>query len=333
MKNLLVAFFLTCGTPLFAQSFHEPGNLVCSDCHTMHYSEDGTTPPHASAGGPFLRLLKRGNTTDLCLSCHDTAGSNATYAWNGSTPPKVKGTVANELPGGNFNYSAVDGKKGHSPLATGFSDSALTKAPGGHYPRTKESCTSCHDAHGEDTSSFAFRNLKKIGFNCNSCHFGYVPDSSTIASTDAHEAALVTPGSSADQNKAIDATNHNVYKGIAFGQWCGSCHRSYHGSTKSDTNVGDGTDWLRHPTGTALKPAYAASYGASTDFAYPIVTSSTAASTTAEWSLAAGESFVFCLSCHQAHASQYPNALRWDPTSGSGGTAGDRSKCGKCHDK
>lgn len=42
---------------------------------------------------------------------------------------------------------------------------------------------------------------------------------------------------------------------------------------------------------------------------------------------------LICSDCHQAHASQYPNALRWDPTSGSGGTAGNRSKCGKCHDK
>lgn len=319
--------------------FHEPGNLICSQCHTVHYSEDGTKPALAESGGPFKALLLYDCATDLCLSCHDTAGANATFAWNGSVPPKVKGTVANELPAGNFSYSYADGHKGHNP-DEGDTEPTLIVAPGGTYPKTSLMCTSCHGPHGATSGvtpgySFEYRNLKTKP--------GGITTALTlneVGSLDANEATLTTPGSAADQNAVIDGSNHNVYKG-EFGKWCGSCHSNpdnagtgFHGGEKTDLDVsGDGLKWYRHPTNTNLGSKHATNYGSTTSFAYPIITTSATAATTAEWSLVASESKVFCLSCHQAHATNNPNALRWDPSSGSGGVTGPggRQKCGKCH--
>ncbi|MBI2932453.1 MAG: cytochrome c3 family protein [Planctomycetes bacterium] len=347
----IAALFLVGSVPAFAQKFHEPGNLVCTQCHTLHNSENGAAIDPA---GPNHGLLKA-ELTDLCLSCHDTAGSNALMSWGGSTPPKVKGTVTNELPGGNFSYSFATPSNGHSPMGTGFNEPTLTVAPGGTvnggYPRTELECTSCHGPHGVNSGipsgyTFEYRNLKKRMGN-----FGATPaitlgtstevTNSVIGSGDGDEADIVTAGAAADQNAAIGATNHNVYKG-EMGKWCGSCHSNtddvgtgFHGTTLTDPDTADlvAVEWSRHPTGTAFRTSFATAYGANSNFAYPIVTTAAAASTTAEWPVVAAESFVFCLSCHKAHASEYPNALRWDLTSGSGGTSNNRAKCGKCHNR
>ncbi|MBI2930947.1 MAG: hypothetical protein HYY16_04795 [Planctomycetes bacterium] len=327
MRAASVLFFFLACRAAYGQTFHDPGSLVCSQCHTMHNSENGAP---VSGVSPSVGLLKE-STTDLCLSCHDTAGSNATFSWAGSTPPKVKGTMANELPGGNFSYSAVSPGKGHSPYGSAaFSESTLMVAPGGHYPRVQETCISCHDAHGDDYWSYSFRNLKKITDNCLTCHNippGRTPDGTAIASTDLHEAVLVTAGPNADQNNAITSANHNVYRGVNFGAFCGACHWIFHGRDKNDSDVGDGTHWLRHPTGTILPAEYGTNYGATSSAAYPVVTTSGSASRTAEWPIIAAETYVFCLSCHKAHASAFDNAMRWDVSVPQGITGG----CGKCH--
>src|SRR3990172_9453973 len=94
---LLIVIALTLGFSTQAYAVHKgAGGLDCSGCHTMHNSQQG-----ASMGGtPTSRLLKATSTESLCLSCHDTAGSQfATYS---STVPAVKGTPAGTPAAGNF---------------------------------------------------------------------------------------------------------------------------------------------------------------------------------------------------------------------------------------
>ncbi len=321
-----VAVLFLAGSTAFA--FHEPGNLTCSACHTMHYSQGGIAPASSDAGGPFKKLLLRSDQSALCLSCHDTAGSQSTFGWGGSTAPKVRGVVVNTLPGGNFTNTSTGGNagRGHSMDSAGFLADALATAPGGSFPRVGFHCTACHEAHGDPAVTFPFRDLRRT---VNAVALTAVE----VASVNADEAGLVTAGALADQNRAINATNHNVYKG-EMGKWCGACHSNpdnagtgFHGITKADLDVGDAVDWKRHPTGTALTAAYATNYGATSAFDYPIVTTAVGATPALEWAIVAAETKVFCLSCHAAHATGFSDATRWDTTIAQLSTVG----CGKCH--
>ena len=74
---LSVAILMVCVPMAMAGDFHFGDNLICSDCHVMHYSQshgynaDGTgiyTP--LGTAGPYHYLL-RNDVNDLCLTCHD----------------------------------------------------------------------------------------------------------------------------------------------------------------------------------------------------------------------------------------------------------------------
>ena len=119
-------------------------------------------------------------------------------------------------------------------------------------------------------------------------------------------------------------TNHNVYKG-GFSNWCSSCHPNFHGADIADTDVGDGADFVRHPTRTALG-SNNTKYG-SYDYQYPLIKVGGNWTNTDQGSgNVATTDEVMCLSCHKAHATNNPDALRWDPSQASA-----LSQCNKCH--
>src|SRR5512138_2719743 len=66
---LLIALFIP--AMLFAGEFHGQSDVICSDCHTTHYSERGGIPQKAEPGGPFPEMLLVSSIDELCLSCHD----------------------------------------------------------------------------------------------------------------------------------------------------------------------------------------------------------------------------------------------------------------------
>lgn len=318
----MVALATVMTTSAFA--FHDSGSLICQDCHSMHYSEDGAAPA-AGSGGPNPHLLYKKNTTDLCLMCH---------ADPSKAPDVHNATTA--LPGGDFapggtvadaNGHNPGGKSGNVSALIGLDGTLGITPPGGTGALTEFNCASCHGPHGGANECFPFRNLN----NENSGSF----PASSIESTNTEEASIWSAGANVD---AMTAGNHNVYKLASgslqtatkgFGAWCGTCHGSFHGVTKSDTDVGDGTDWIRHPTGTKLSTTV--SYQSTTyDPTYPVETSNTGATKSANWTISAQtEHQVMCLSCHKAHASTNANAGRWDFASASGTNTG----CNFCHHK
>src|SRR5512143_3702704 len=127
MKRLLiatVAILAAVTFPVLAGEWHTGTNNLCTDCHTMHFSQthnwDGTTPvpttPAAngdwlSATGPNQFLLKA-PANQLCLGCPD----GQTFA------PDVMGVNINAAPtqgreAGALNETALgapyDTFKGH----------------------------------------------------------------------------------------------------------------------------------------------------------------------------------------------------------------------------
>ena len=162
------------------------------------------------------------------------------------------------------------------------------------------------------------------------------------------QAALLT-GTAPNQvnGDAEVPANHNVYtvttlETQGFGQWCGACHSNpddggtgFHGSAKTDTDVGTGAttgDWIRHPTAKKLLAEMATNYGTVYDPTVPLeVTAASALTSTNSSAITlldlANTSQASCLSCHKAHASANTDATRWNMSLPSGVNA----KCNKCH--
>lgn len=108
----------------------------CSDCHTMHNSEQGL--PVAIVDGvtdsptPNQVLLKMD-----CMGCHASgSGSAIDTLASGSQVPQVYGTYANDRAGGNFAYidgtkgSGASDRKGHNVIDLLSADATLTGPPG-----------------------------------------------------------------------------------------------------------------------------------------------------------------------------------------------------------
>lgn len=313
---LATAFVLVSADPAEAQ-FHARGALVCSQCHTMHDRENATPDT------PLPRLLLQSPITDLCLSCH-----NGTAAAPYDATPDVFNVGAEpELSAGDFNYVAgVAVANGHDCGGASIgTDATYLNSPGGNFLSANLACTSCHDPHGTGgATSFAYRNLYKT--------VNAVDVSAAILSDNLDEATLLA----GNLNVAPGNANHNVYQG-SFGAWCAACHSNpdnagtgFHGANNADIDVGNGVNWIRHPTDTVLTAAYVANYNAVSqyDYRYPVIENGGGWTVATQANVTVNDR-VFCLSCHKAHASQFANALRWDMAVASG----VQTNCSRCHDK
>jgi hypothetical protein len=110
----------------------------CSDCHTMHNSEEGQ--PVAIVDGwsgvsptPNEVLLKYD-----CIACHamDTGNAIETLPGGSLVPQVARDTGSQDLAGGNFSYidgsrgTGADDRKGHNVIDLLSADATLTGPPG-----------------------------------------------------------------------------------------------------------------------------------------------------------------------------------------------------------
>lgn len=200
MKKLVIACIVTLSLPPVAASaveaipgtgpnahlYHSDADLVCSDCHIQ--SVESTSP----AGNWMESIgLKKGDITDLCLSCH-TEGHNTPYTadlldvapgnWtapivktaNGVVPPGVS------MSAGDFYWSNMYPRNGHNPAYSKGSIALPTskqmasdpilgnRPPGGEIKDGEWSCHSCHGSHSRfDAGVSAWRQLKRKVNNVN----------------------------------------------------------------------------------------------------------------------------------------------------------------------
>jgi|GEM_PF-6705305 len=307
-------------------TYHTGATLVCSSCHTMHYSEGGQPPSGADTGGPFPKLLLKRNETDLCLNCH-----------GGGTGPNVMG---GGWPGGQFPATPAVQGRGHNPTGTAANpstqiplDSTLGLMPPGSTggALTEFTCGTCHDPHGfsnYDTGNAAVFTYRLLRKSIKGPGGASIDVSNTIQST----------FRDAQFSEIESATNHNVYRSgptigdatRGFGKWCASCHGNFHDDGPAFSFRHPSADELgglyRNYTLANLADGYA---GGTYHFKYPVETTQGAAATTGtQWAITSGSTErVFCLSCHRAHGSATSNAGRWDFSQSSGAGTG----CNKCH--
>jgi len=352
---LFVALMMVTSIPVLA--FHNGSQLVCDNCHTMHYSEGGQAPPtqakgypqNADSGGPFEHLLVKSNITDLCLQCHkDNGYTGAPSVYN--TNPASASVL---LPGGDFGYSAKIPQAtlpgltsgGHNPFGSPGAQQSVNfnpspdggatglTPPGSSTTMSSFQCTDCHGVHGPESGNVSVSRLATYQ------NYGYrlllaePLGNNTLVSTDSiisrawivSGGAVVAGPDGANLQQSESATNINVYKG-GFSEWCSSCHANFHAEVDQTANDWDGTAYIRHPTNSVLTSLRAYATGSTYDYNYPLVQGNGTWTNTGGGTLGNTDK-IQCLTCHKAHATAYPNALRWDPTQASA-----LGQCNKCHE-
>ncbi len=319
-------------------TYHNEDSLVCSDCHSMHFSQQhdyagGNGPDPFATGGypwagqPTAKLLKAGNTLDLCLTCHDGQVGI----------PDVLGADVNNLnqrSAGHFEDPDTNPPTGHNlgyilPSQAGSWEYCMRCHFGGTFATAQVECIDCHNKHGNGRA----RNLQWASWPGGEPEFGILMDpavGSSFGNLARYERENVRYAS-LDSVDLREASN-----------MCIDCHHTFSGGTYTDPN-GDGLH-ERHPAydsershtntisqgdskGSTNSAHWEAGSGAG--FGAPRVRYVTqGASDYADAGVISGaRNGVLCLSCHYAHGSDQPFSLLWDPEDqGPNG-------CDQCHAK
>ncbi len=104
---------------------------VCSDCHTMHNSQDNSAMNYDGSDTPNNSL-----TRETCLGCHAQGGPSPTITMGSSIVPQVMHSSSTHLAGGNFGYitgmagNGAAHNKGHNLAELTGTDSVLWGPPG-----------------------------------------------------------------------------------------------------------------------------------------------------------------------------------------------------------
>jgi predicted CXXCH cytochrome family protein len=322
-----LALWLGLATTALAGEFHTGTTLLCSDCHTMHYSQshnyDGSTPVvPALAGGPSDYLLKASNTNALCLSCHD----GQTFA------PDVRGDHANGYD--RLGGALPDGSAGHEQW-TGHTLGIQATPPGG-FSSMKLDCANCHAAHGNT-------NYRNLGLTAATVTYA---KGTNILTRDVFLRGWTQGDLAGNYGLAAMDYNEPNARDSGMSRFCRGCHVDFHGRA-GDSSMGGtgGTAWERHPTadadiGAKNTPCVTAHSCLDTFRTTPYrvkVMSATGDWGTqgVVWAAPPTSLTPACLSCHRAHGSRNPFALIYPAgnlamTEDGGGTT-VRELCLQCH--
>jgi predicted CXXCH cytochrome family protein len=369
---LLVILFM-----IYPVQSHAAVTGACSNCHTMHNSQNGTDMGYGASGQPWddvgpNEYLTRGG----CMGCHGMGTSNRIENIGVSEIPQVYHTdPAGDLAGGNFAYilgakgSGASDAKGHNIVDLGNTDNTLDSAPG-YFPLEHDTpvntvnltCAGnigCHGNRGRPGVQGMGANVQVMGGAHHQNEGGQLDTADEI-----YNSYRFLRGVKGYENNGTykwqnyNATNHNEYFGAStpadmgcsalschtangvqppnntLSGFCATCHGSFHVLDDADIEIedegiGGDTDspFTRHPTDILLSGI--GEYAAYTSYSVeaPVARSSVPSGMS---STVGASDVVMCLSCHMAHASNYPDMLRWDydtMISGSGGSGG----CFTCH--
>jgi hypothetical protein len=114
--------------------------------------------------------------------------------------------------------------------------------------------------------------------------------------------------------------------------FCSTCHGTFHSSGDVDDNGTSGA-FLRHPSDWVIPASGEYQYYTSYDVTAPVARPDLTSASTISASVRPGTDEVMCLSCHEAHATQYDYMLRFDYTTMEAGgyaTEADAKAAGGC---
>ena len=334
---------LVAGTA-FAGDYHFGQNLVCQDCHVMHYSQSHGYNANGSgnftglgAAGPYEYLL-RNDVNDLCMSCHDgQAFAPDVVEAHGNGYLRQAGAL--NVVGGNGQY----------PPTTGHTLGSTAVAPGGTWSNAAGlECVNCHSPHGRastftpPTNNGGYRNLYSGGT--------LGGQSISYSRLDADGSNDLTRWVFEDASSGTNANhygqNHITFNEpdatkSAYAQFCKSCHTNFHGDVGGSEIGGVGSppiEFHRHPASTAKIGALGGGHSQLGRLAGNVnqtqVLSPTgvrAGSYNTQTDLTPS-----CMSCHKAHGNQNAFGLIYMLGTGTMTEQGDsgvdmRNTCRQCH--
>ena len=313
---------------------------VCSNCHTMHYSQNGTVPLEFGQEGPYEILLK-----DDCIGCHTAPDGSADPLDDEYHTPFVQGTGLSDtqcLAGGFFTENGQNHDDNSHTL--GSTETPVGYNPpdhigdwykgddGGEYKFTCAGATGCH---GDQTSFDDTQAIKKGHHNVSSTYrmlyvYDGVKDVPVVGKgCGDYEEGLIT-GTSSDPN-------YNVYSAgddeVTISDFCGKCHGNFHLQGLSP--------FVRHPTDVDIP--HTGKPGNVYSETWEIVNDNGTAHDTNydekdrkynPLGFADADETkvgrVTCISCHRAHGTGQDDLLRFNYDSQIAGNGGDTG-CLGCH--
>jgi predicted CXXCH cytochrome family protein len=367
-KIFITSFLILLSVALISGSAYAISG-VCSNCHTMHNSQNGLGEVQTYSGGiittgvitPQPNLLKAD-----CIACH--AGS--TGQKNGDAPIVVHTTAptgqgaGKTLAGGDFYWVATGlgatDSSGHNVSGLAAADGSITPANtppgwdagattgftfgavGSVWASNQLSCAGIYGCHGRHDST-----------GITGAHHGNTGGSATQAGTVGTPPSTI--GSSfrflagisgkeeTNWNWSETSSTHNEYFGANDTTLRGSAGNVYgnkdtisfscaecHGKFHSYIDdTAQGTPWLRHPTDIALKNA--GEYLSYTVYSTEAPVARPTVLSGSNGTVTPGTDIVMCLSCHRAHGSPEPDLLRWTYSGMVAGGGGSDTGCFTCH--
>lgn len=297
---------------------HANADTAPTSYHVMTYPvpATGVPPAEMTPGGDFAYLLKNYTMT-------------------------IRGTTSTEL--GQTH--------GHNVVATDFgiaADTDFSTSPGGTFPSAQLACTSCHDPHGKyrriggDTNyTIDTKGAPIIGSG--SYKTSAVPTATQAVGVYRLLAGVGYPAAAfPGVPAAIVPSTYNQSEAtnqvrVAYGysatgagktswsEWCGTCHAAMHsgfgnyvhpteetlGSTIANiyqTYVSSGNMTGSNATSFLSLVPFIESTGNSPDYA---ILKTHSSNTNSYLNGPSSSDRVSCMSCHRAHTSGFPEALRW----------------------
>ncbi len=343
--------------PFWATPVHARVSGACSNCHTMHYSQNNSILTEWGEEGPYQALLRAD-----CGGCHtgtNEPGGETPFVMSAAPTYGESGTGndATTLAGGSFYWvtqpanGAVGGDTtGHNVAGLTLADSVLHTPPG--FDGGRAAADGSVPGGGTWPSGQQVTCAGVFG-----CHGTHAATSQTVAIHGAHHGDLggarANPGSAPAAGYRFlvgiegyedpswefrpTADAHNQYKGVnnpggsntsTISSLCARCHGAYHSGTG---NIGTASPWLRHPTdydmgNTGTLSEYR-NYGGPGNSYNPAVPLASEIVTSVKNSVTFNnDTIVTCVSCHRAHGSKYYKAMRWNYA---GSAAG--GLCAACH--
>ena len=320
----------------------------CSNCHTMHNSQDNSL---VNSSGPTSSLL-----LDDCVGCHtgsNVEGGTTPFVHNtGSVDYNLSGIEGDTLAGGTFKFVATDGYKGHNvagiadtydlsspPGFDGGRPAADDSTPGnGSWSNEQITCAGTYGCHGSHSTTNPYQAIYG-GHHKNTQ--GVAITSPGTAPAEGYRLLVGIAGyEDPEWELTPTATLHNQYMGVdnpgqstetsTISYLCSQCHGQFH-NPSANLSSGGGSPWLRHPTdydmGNTDSGSEYRSYGNAANAYLPAtpVASSTVTSVKSTVTFS-DDTIVTCLSCHRAHGSNYYKAMRWGYAE-----SNDGGLCSNCH--
>lgn len=337
--SLAAVFLFAASSLLFAMV-----SGVCSNCHTMHNSQNGDPE---EADGPQEKLM-----ISTCVGCHSLASSETVTTIALSDLPIVYNSSQPDYPlaGGNFYWmvNQADDSLGHNVRGIAGPDSTLTHIVGRHIGDNDTlSITDCYNCHkfgfapGYPGIPFTIEREGDV-LICRDCHTQprhHADDSGTVVDGDGgwYRFLYGVKGiEDPDWQKTVSESDHNEYQGetAAFGgsisdNGC-ACHGDLH-ALKTPSQVGTGSPWLKHPVDIAIPDE--GEYSAYTTYnpQAPVGRPDLSGYSGPTSAVTPGTDQVICISCHRPHGSDRPDMLRWNYDEMLAGGGSNESGCFICH--